>query len=165
MCGGEQTAFDRITPALQSYGANIKLMGKEGQGQHAKMVNQIAIANTILGVVESLLYAYKAGLDLNLVLETIGSGAAGSFQLNVSGGRMLRRDFDPGFYVEHFVKDMEIALEEASRVNLSLPGLALVKQFYQALMAQGGARLGTQAILLVLERMNNVDLSKPLQKD
>ena len=163
MTGGEQAVFEAMTPIFKSYGTNIKLMGGAGKGQHTKMVNQIAIVNNMMGVVEALLYGYKAGLDLEKVIETIGGGAAASFSLNVLGPRMLKRNFEPGFYVEHFLKDLEIALEEARRMNLCLPGLALVKQFYQSLVAIGGEKMGTQALLLVLERMNNVDLSKKLE--
>lgn len=162
MTGGDEAAFNKVTPIFKSYGTNIKLMGGPGKGQHTKMVNQIIIVNTMLGVVEGLIYGYKAGLDLERVIETIGGGAAASFSLNVLGPRMLKRNFDPGFYVEHFIKDLEIALEEARRMNLCLPGLGLIKQFYQSLAALGGAKMGTQALLLVLEKMNNVDLSKKM---
>ena len=160
MAGGDQEAFDKMVPVFAKYGTNIKLMGGPGKGQHTKMVNQIAIVNNMQGVVESLIYAYKAGLDLEKVIETIGGGAAASFSLNNLGPRMLKRNFDPGFYVEHCIKDMDIALEEAKRMNLCLPGLALVKQFYQSLAANGGGKMGAQALLLVLEKLNNVDLSK-----
>lgn len=160
MTGGDQPVFDKIKPIFEKYGTNIKLMGGAGKGQHTKMVNQIAIVNNMQGVVETLIYAYKAGLDLEKVIETIGGGAAASFSLNVLGPRMLKRDFAPGFYVEHFIKDLEIALEEAKKMNLCLPGLALVKQFYQSLAAMGGDKMGTQALLLVLEKLNNVDLTK-----
>ncbi len=111
-----------------------------------------------MGVVEGLLYGYKAGLDLNDMIDTIEGGAAASFSLKVLGRRMVNRNFDPGFFVEHFVKDMNIALEEAARANLCLPSLSLVKQFYQALMAQGGAKYGTQGLLLALEKLNNVEV-------
>jgi len=163
MTGGDKEAFDKATPIFSKYGTTIKLMGGPGKGQHTKMVNQIAIVNNMQGVVEALIYGYKAGLDLEKVIETIGGGAAASFSLNVLGPRMLKRNFDPGFYVEHFIKDLEIALEEARRMNLCLPGLALVKQFYQSLAANGGGKMGTQGLLLVLEKLNNVDLSKKLQ--
>ena len=163
MVGGDTAAFEKITPIFEKYGTNIKLMGTAGKGQHTKMVNQIAIVNNMMGVVEALMYGYKAGLDLEKVIQAIGTGGAASFSLNVLGPRMLKRDFEPGFYVEHFLKDLEIALDEAKRMNLCLPGLALIKQFYQSLSAIGGARMGTQALLLVLEKMNNVDLSKKFE--
>ena len=128
-------------------------------GQHTKMTNQIMLASTIAGVTEGLLYASKMKLDLNKTIETISLGAASSTVLTVLGKRVVDGNFDPGFYVEHFVKDMEIALEEANRVNLSLPCLSLVKQLYISLKAQGGSRLGTQALIKVLEQMNNCKLN------
>ncbi|EAR84528.1 NAD-binding domain of 6-phosphogluconate dehydrogenase family protein (macronuclear) [Tetrahymena thermophila SB210] len=160
MCGGSQAAFDLALPILQKYGANIQLLGGAGAGQHTKMTNQILLASNMLGVVEGLLYAHKAGLDLDQVINLIKTGAASSTAWHVLGSRMVKRDFEPGFYVEHFIKDMDIALEEAKRANLCLPGLGLVKQFYHALVAQGGARNGTQAIIKVLEQMNNVQIGK-----
>jgi len=161
MCGGDIETFEKAKPVMEKYSSLVKLMGKAGQGQHTKACNQICIANNMIGVVESLVYGYKAGLDLEEVIKTIEGGAAGSFSLRVLGPRMLKRDFDPGFFVEHFVKDMEIALEEARRANLCLPGLSLAKQLYQALMAHGGAKMGTQALILALEKINNIDLTKP----
>lgn len=161
MCGGDEDAFKKAEPVMAKYSSNVQLMGKAGQGQHTKACNQICIANNMVGVVESLIYGYKAGLDLEQVIKTIEGGAAGSFSLKVLGPRMLKRDFDPGFFVEHFVKDMEIALEEARRANLCLPGLSTSKQLYQALMAHGGAKMGTQALILALEKINNVNISNP----
>ena len=161
MCGGDSEPFEKAKVVMQKYSSTIKLMGKAGNGQHTKMCNQINIANTMLGVVEGLLYGYKAGLDLDDMIDIIEGGAAMSFSLKVLGRRMLKRNFDPGFFVEHFVKDMSIALEEAQRANLCLPGLSLVKQFYQALMAQGGSKLGTQGLLLALEKLNNVEIPGP----
>jgi 3-hydroxyisobutyrate dehydrogenase len=121
------------------------------------MVNQILIATGMIGVCEALLYGYKAGLDLEKVLEAVGGGAAGSWSLSNYGPRMLAGNFDPGFVVEHFVKDMGIALAEARRMNLSLPGLALAQQLYVALMAQGGGRKGTHSLLLALASISDVD--------
>lgn len=123
-------------------GKNINFMGGPGLGQHTKMVNQILISTMMIGVVEGLLYGYKAGLNLENVIKAVGSGAAGSWSINNYGPRILRRDFDPGFFVEHFVKDLEIALDEARAMQLSLPGLALAHQLYVSLKAQGQGRLG-----------------------
>jgi 3-hydroxyisobutyrate dehydrogenase len=156
MVGGETAVFERVLPLFQCMGKNIRLMGGPGAGQHTKMSNQIAIAGAMLGVVESLLYARKAGLPLEPVIEVIGSGAAGSVQLNVLGRRIAKGDFDPGFFIKHFVKDMGIALAEARAMNLSLPGLALVQQFYLAAQAQGLENLGTQGLYKILERMNGL---------
>ncbi|MFW5500518.1 MULTISPECIES: NAD(P)-dependent oxidoreductase [unclassified Maridesulfovibrio] len=154
MVGGEKKIFDEVMPLFDVMGSNIQLMGKAGAGQHTKMCNQILIAGTMIGTVESLLYAYKAGMDLNEVIDVIGSGAAGSWSINNLGRRIADGDFNPGFFIKHFVKDMGIALDEAKRMNLSLPGLALVNQFYISAMALGYEELGTQALYKVLEKMN-----------
>ncbi|WP_027720630.1 NAD(P)-dependent oxidoreductase [Maridesulfovibrio zosterae] len=154
MVGGEQSVFDEVKDLFEIMGSNIRLMGKSGAGQHTKMCNQILIAGTMIGVVESLLYSYKAGMDLNEVIDVIGSGAAGSWSINNLGRRIADGDFNPGFFIKHFVKDMGIALDEAKRMKLSLPGLALVNQFYIAAMALGYEELGTQALYKVLESMN-----------
>ena len=156
MVGGEEAVFQRVLPLFQHMGKNIRLMGGPGAGQHTKMSNQIAIAGAMLGVVESLLYASKAGLPLDQVIDVIGSGAASSVQLNVLGRRIAKGDFDPGFFIKHFVKDMGIALAEARAMNLTLPGLALVQQFYIAAQAQGLENLGTQGLYKVLEHMNGL---------
>jgi 3-hydroxyisobutyrate dehydrogenase len=121
------------------------------------MVNQTLIATGMIGVCEALLYAFKTGLDPERVLASVGGGAAGSWSLTNYAPRMLKGDFAPGFYVEHFLKDMEIALAEARRMNLALPGLALAHELYLALRAQGGGRNGTQSLILALARLSDVD--------
>lgn len=156
MVGGTAEAFAAVRPLLECMGKTIVHQGPAGAGQHTKMVNQILIASNMIAVCEGLLYGYRAGLELEKVLQSVSSGAAGSVALNVLGSRMLKRDFEPGFYVEHFVKDMGIALAEAERMNLALPGLGLAKQLYGAVMAQGHARKGTQALLLALEKLNGI---------
>ena len=145
-----------VRPLFEIMGKTIVHQGDAGAGQHTKMVNQILIATGMIGVCEALLYAYKAGLDLETVLESVSGGAAGSWSLTNYGPRMLRGDFEPGFFVEHFIKDMGIALAEARRMNLALPGLALAHELYLALRAQGGGRKGTQALLLALARLSDV---------
>lgn len=160
MVGGEKETLDRVTPILQNLGTNIRLMGGSGAGQRTKMANQILIAGGMIGVCEALLYAYRAGLDLEDVMAAVSQGAAGSWSLSNYGPRMLRGDFKPGFYVEHFVKDMGIALDDAQAMQLSLPGLALVKQLYVALIAQGGKRKGTQALVQALADLNKIDAFK-----
>ena len=155
MVGGDPAAFKRVLPLFEAMGRHIAHMGAAGTGQHTKMCNQILIAGTMIGVVESLLYAHRAGMDRDAVIDVIGQGAAGSWAINHLGRRIASNDFDPGFYVKHFVKDMGIALAEARRMNLSLPGLALVNQFYVAVMAQGDENLGTQALYRVLDRINH----------
>jgi 3-hydroxyisobutyrate dehydrogenase len=159
MVGGDEEAVERVRPLFETFGKTIVRQGGPGAGQHTKMVNQTLIAGAMIGVCEALLYAYRAGLDLETVLSSVEPGAAGSWSLTNYAPRMLRGDFEPGFVVEHFVKDMGIALAEARRMNLSLPGLALVQQLYVALMAQGQGRKGTQSLILALASLSNVDWS------
>ena len=158
MVGGDEGAVERVRPVFETFGKTIVRQGGPGAGQHTKMVNQTLIAGAMIGVCEALLYAYKAGLDLETVLRSVEPGAAGSWSLTNYAPRMLKGDFEPGFVVEHFVKDMGIALAEARRMSLSLPGLALVEQLYVALIAQGKGRKGTQALILALAGLSDVDL-------
>ena len=154
MVGGDKNAFDEVLPLFEIMGKNIAYMGEAGAGQDTKMCNQILIAGTMIGVCESLLYASKVGLDQQGVIDIIGQGAAGSWSINNYGPRMVKGDYEPGFFVEHFIKDMAIALKEAAAMKLSLPGLALVHQLYIALEAQGHGRSGTQALILALKTLN-----------
>lgn len=154
MVGGDQATFNAVRPLFDTLGKTIARMGGAGAGQHTKMTNQILIAGTMIGVVESLLYARQAGMDAHQVIDVIGKGAASSWSINTLGRRIADGDFDPGFYIKHFVKDMGIALEESRRMRLSLPGLALVHQFYVAAMAMGLENLGTQGLYQVLAGMN-----------
>lgn len=146
MVGGEATAFDQALPILQRMGTNIVHMGGAGAGQHTKMSNQIVIASTIMGVCEGLAYAKGAGLDAEALLRCIGGGAAGGFQLNVMGARIAKGDFAPGFFIEHFLKDLGIALAEAEQMGLDLPGVKLAQKLYNDMAAKGLSRLGTQAL-------------------
>lgn len=155
MVGGEEKTFENVMPLFKSMGKTIKLMGGPGAGQHTKMSNQILIAGTMIGAVESLLYSARAGLDLEEVIRVIGTGAAGSWTINNLGPKIAAKDFNPGFFIKHFVKDMGIALEEARKINLALPGLALVNQFYISAMAMGYENLGTQALYKLFENMNS----------
>jgi 3-hydroxyisobutyrate dehydrogenase len=157
MIGGDKNVVDALKPLFETMGKTIVYQGKAGAGQHTKMVNQILIASNMIGVCEALLYGFKAGLDLNVVLESVSSGAAGSWSLSNLGPRMIAGNFEPGFFVEHFLKDMGIALAEARRLKLSLPGLALAEQLYRAVEAQGYARKGTQALMLALSQLSSVD--------
>ncbi len=157
MVGGEAGTVEAVRPLFEVMGKTISHQGPAGAGQHTKMVNQTLIATGMIGVCEALLYAYRAGLDLEKVLEAVGGGAAGSWSLSNYAPRMLKGDFAPGFMVEHFIKDMEITLNEARRMNLALPGLALAHELYLALRAQGGGRDGTQSLILALARMSAVD--------
>lgn len=149
MVGGDDAAFADALPILKLMGKTIVHTGGPGSGQHTKMCNQIVIASTIMGVCEGLAYARAAGLDLDLVLSCIGGGAAGGFQLNVMGPKIAKRDFAPGFMIEHFLKDLSIALAEADRMRLELPGAAQARKLYTQLVDQGHGRDGTQALALL----------------
>ena len=151
MVGGSSEALARVEPMLRCLGTTIALQGGPGAGQHAKLCNQIVIASTMLGVCEGLAYAQSAGLDAHTVLSTIGGGAAGGFQLNNLGPRIANGDFAPGFFIEHFIKDMRIAHEEAGHMGRELPGLELVRGLYQKLSEEGYARNGTQALFKLYE--------------
>jgi 3-hydroxyisobutyrate dehydrogenase len=157
MVGGDAAALERVRPLLEHLGKTIVHQGGPGSGQHTKMVNQTLIASGIVGVCEALLYAQRAGLDLETVLRSVSGGAAGSWSLSNYAPRMLKGDLEPGFFVEHFIKDMGIALAEARRMKLSLPGLALAHQLYVALEAQGQGRRGIQALILALGRLSDVE--------
>lgn len=157
MIGGDDEAVGRVMPLFQLLGKNIVHQGGPGAGQHTKMCNQIVIAGTMIGVCESLVYAFRANLNPESMLQSIRSGAAGCWTLENLAPRVLKGNFEPGFIVEHFIKDMGIALSEAQRMGLAMPGLALVHQLYLALKAQGHGRRGTQALVLALEHISNLD--------
>jgi 3-hydroxyisobutyrate dehydrogenase len=158
MIGGDKETYEKVLPFFELMGKNISYMGKEGAGQHTKMSNQILIASTMIGTIESLLYAYKAGNDLEAVINVIGKGAAGCWSINNLGPRVAKGNFEPGFFIKHFVKDMGIALKEAKLMNLALPGLALAYQFYMYAMALGLENLGSQGLYKVLGKMNGLDI-------
>ena len=160
MIGGEKEVADALKPLFETMGKTIVYQGPAGSGQHTKMVNQILITTNMIGVCEALLYGYKAGLDLETVMQSVSSGAAGSWSLSNLGARMIAGNFEPGFFVEHFLKDMGIALAESRRMKLALPGLALAEQLYRAVEAQGYGRKGTQALLLALADISRVDWPK-----
>ena len=160
MVGGDRKIYEEVLPLFQHMGKNIAWMGGPGAGQHTKMCNQILIAGTIIGVCESLLYAERAGLDGQAVIDIIGKGAAASWSINTLGPRIVQGDYRPGFTVEHFIKDMGIALREAAEMGLALPGLALVQQLYVAVKAQGHGKSGTQALMLALRQLNSLKAKK-----
>jgi 3-hydroxyisobutyrate dehydrogenase len=155
MVGGGPPHIEQAMPVLQIMGRNIVHQGGPGTGQHAKMVNQILIAANMVGVCEGLLYAQAAGLDPETVLRSVSAGAAGSWSVSNLAPRIIRGDFEPGFYIEHFIKDLGIALKEAQRMKLNLPGLVLAKQLYEQAQAQGLSRKGTQALMLVYDQMTD----------
>jgi 3-hydroxyisobutyrate dehydrogenase len=157
MIGGDEAAVNAVMPCFEKMGKSLVRQGGPGSGQHTKMVNQTLIAANMVAVCEGLLYGFKAGLDLPTVLESVGSGAANSWALNTLGPRMMDNNFDPGFFVEHFIKDMGIILDESKRMGISVPGVALAHQLYIALQAQGHGRDGTHALLLALASMSGID--------
>lgn len=151
MVGGEKEVFEKALPILQLLGTNIKLQGTAGAGQYTKMCNQIVIASNMMGVCEAIVYAKKVGLDPTSVLDSISTGAAGSWSLSNLAPRIIKGDYTPGFFVKHFIKDMKIALDSAEEMQLQLPGLALSKTLYEKLAQNGGENYGTQALIQVLE--------------
>jgi 3-hydroxyisobutyrate dehydrogenase len=154
MVGGDEDAFERARPLFDVLGRVATLQGGPGSGQHTKMMNQIAIASGMIGMCEALLYAHRAGLDVERALDTIKDGAAGSWSLSNYAPRILRGDLEPGFKIEHFLKDLGVALSEARRMNLSLPGTALAEQLYVAAAGHGLGTKGTQALAIALSRLS-----------
>ena len=157
MIGGDADVVASLEPFWEAMGRTWVHQGPPGAGQHTKMVNQTLIAAGMISVCEGLLYAWQAGLDLETVMESVASGAAGSWSLSNLGTRMIAGNFDPGFFVEHFMKDMGIALAEADRMGLDLPGLRLASEFYDRLMAADRGRLGTQSLILALAELSDLD--------
>ena len=156
MIGGEPEPVKALMPLFEAMGKTIVHQGPAGSGQHTKMVNQILIATNMIGVCEALLYGHKAGLDPEQVLKSVGSGAAGSWSLNNLGPRIIAGNFEPGFFVEHFLKDMGIALAEARRMKLCLPGLALAEQLYRAVEAQWAVAQGDASADACVGRLSEV---------
>lgn len=160
MIGGKTSAVQTVMPLLELLGKKLVHQGSVGAGQHAKLCNQLIIASTMVGACESLLYGFKAGLNLDRLLQSISGGAAACWTLDHLAPRILQRDFEPGFFVEHFVKDMGLALEESKRMNLTLPGLTLAQGLYQSVMALGHGRSGTQALMLALEQLSQTTVTR-----
>jgi 3-hydroxyisobutyrate dehydrogenase len=160
MIGGDADVVEALQPCWEAMGKTIVRQGGPGAGQHTKMVNQVLISTMMIGVCEALLYGYKAGLDLETVMKSVSTGAAGSWSLSNLGPRIMANNFDPGFFVEHFIKDMGIALAESRKMGLSLPGLALGEQLYQSVKAKGWGRNGTHALMLALADMSGIDWRK-----
>ncbi|MGE7183085.1 NAD(P)-dependent oxidoreductase [Peribacillus sp. NPDC006672] len=146
MVGGESEAFEAVRSIFDIIGSNVVYQGPAGSGQHTKMCNQIAIASNMIGVTEAISYAKKAGLDPDRVLRSISSGSAGSWSLSNLVPRMVKGDFEPGFYIKHFIKDMKIALDEAEKMGMDAPGLSLSKSLYEGLAEAGEENSGTQAL-------------------
>lgn len=154
MCGGDLAIYEQSLNLLQIMGKNVQLFGPAGSGQRVKMANQILIASTMIGTVESLLYAEQSNLDVKKVIALIGQGAAGCWSLNQLGPRMINEDWEPGFYVKHFIKDMGIALEDTSKMGLELKGLELAMTFYKQVEKAGYSENGTQVLIKVLKDLN-----------
>lgn len=154
MVGGDKETVNKIMPLLELMGTNIVYQGHAGSGQHTKMCNQIMVAGEMIGMCETLLYAHRSGLDLETMLESVGKGAASCWLLDNLAPRIVKEDYSPGFFVEHFIKDMSIALKESDRLNIKLPGLSLVRDLYKKTGELGHGRSGTQALILALEHIS-----------
>ena len=157
MVGGVSEAFEALIPLWKLMGATYVFHGSAGCGQHAKMVNQILIGSSMVGLCEAMLYAKQAGLDPELVLKSVSTGAAGSWTLSNLTPRILKRDFAPGFFVDHFVKDLSIAIDEAEKLGLNLPGLSNAKKVYEYLQSLGHGSSGTQSLILAMAKQNGID--------
>lgn len=157
MIGGDQQTVEDLAPLWSLMASTWVRQGPAGAGQHTKMVNQTLIGGNMIGVCEALLYAYRAGLDLETVLKSVASGAAGSWSLSNLGPRIIEGNFDPGFFIEHFLKDMKIALDEADAMGLKLPGMQLANQLYKTASAEGHGKDGTHALMLSLAKLSGVD--------
>lgn len=147
MVGGSQTAYDQVLPILETFGKTFALHGDAGKGQHTKMANQIMIAGTMTGMTEMLVYANKAGLDLNKVIDTLSGGSAANWSLSNYSPRILAENYSPGFFVKHFIKDLKIALDEAEKMDLHLPSTKLAVELYEKLAGKGFENDGTQALI------------------
>jgi len=147
MVGGDEAVFNATKEIFDTLGKNVVYQGPAGSGQHTKMVNQIVIAGNMIGMVEALVYAKQANLNVETVLKSISRGAASSWQLDNNAPKMIKKDFNPGFFIKHFIKDMHLAQDEARNVALDLPGLDLVESLYASLMENGYGNLGTQALI------------------
>ncbi len=157
MVGGEKEVVDKLMPLFELMGNKIIYQGKAGSGQHAKMCNQIVVAGNMIGLCESLLYCFKSGLDPETMIQSVGSGAASSWLLNNLGPRIVKKDYAPGFFVDHFIKDMEVAVKESELMGIDLPGLKLVKSLYEKASELGYGKLGTQALFLALEHVSKTE--------
>jgi 3-hydroxyisobutyrate dehydrogenase len=165
MIGGDEKTVQSLEPFWKAMGSKWVRHGGPGAGQRAKLANQTLVGMNMIGVCESLLYAHRAGLDLNAVLESISSGAAGSWALSNLAPRIVRGDFAPGFFVEHLIKDLEILLDECRRMNLHLPGVELAERLFKEVAAQGHSRDGTQSLVFALAKMNGEDWASAVKKE
>lgn len=156
MVWGELDDFTEASNLFWLMGKTVTYTGKAGTGQHTKMANQISIAWNTIALCESLIYAEKSWLDIEKTIQVVSWGAAGSWGWNNLAPRIYNQELDTCFFIKHFVKDMRIALEECQKMNIALPWLALVHQLYTALVAHWDQNLGTQALIKILRKMNNM---------
>lgn len=152
--GGNKEAYERVLPYLEHMGKKFMYCGEAGQGQQAKLANQVAVAGVMFSVCEALLYAREAGLNLEEWVELVVQGAAGSVAMNTLGRRILSFDYKPGFYIEHFVKDLGLCLEECRHMGIVLPGTELADEFYRSMLYNGDGKKGTQLLIEALARLS-----------
>ena len=155
MVGGDEGVFDECLPIFEAMGKTITLVGGIGDGQVTKAVNQILVGTTMLGVAEALVFAKKAGVDVEKCHAAVSGGAAGSWQLTNNGGRVLRGDMEPGFKIKHYLKDLRIIMETAESIEMPLPATSLVQQMYRGMQAEGLLEKGTQAVSMMVEKLAN----------
>jgi 2-hydroxy-3-oxopropionate reductase len=153
MVGGTETVFATVRPLFEALGRNITLVGGHGDGQTAKVANQIIVALTIEAVAEGLLFASKAGADPVKVRQALMGGLASSRILELHGDRMIKRTFDPGFRIRLHQKDLDLALTAARALGLSLPNTALCQQLFQSCVAHGGGESDHSRLVMALESM------------
>lgn len=154
MVGGDHDTFKCLAPCWEAMGKTIVHQGGPGAGQHTKMVNQILIAGTMVGMCEALAYGEKAGLDLEKVHQSVAGGAASSWSLTNLAPRIMADNFAPGFMIKHFLKDLDIALAEAKRLGIATPGLAVVEELYQTSQSQGLGDQGTHALYQTVKKLS-----------
>lgn len=154
MVGGDEEIFSSILPLLKLMGHQIVYEGGPGAGQHTKVCNQITVGGVMTGICEALLYSYKAGLDPDTMIKTVCAGAASTWLMENLGPKIIDGDFNPGFFVEHFIKDLGIAIAECKRMNIDLPGLNLSIELYEKTRDLGYGKLGTQALFLALKEIS-----------
>ncbi len=155
MAGGDQAIVDSLRPLFDCMAQTVAWMGKAGNGQHTKMANQLAVAGTMIGVCEALVYAARAGVELEQLVAVISTGAAGCWTLDNLAPRIISGDDAPGFMVDHFVKDLGIALDESEHMGLNLPGLELASRLYRELQSIGHGQSGTQALVHAIRRLSD----------
>jgi len=156
MAGGDKEKFSEVEQTIKPYCQNIRYCGEAGSGQQTKLINQIILGHNITGVCEAIIFAYKAGLDVKETINYLAKGSAASTQLSFYFPRMEKRDFEPGFYAEHFLKDLKLAVEECDRMGIKLKNLELVTEMFDVMCKEGFEKKGHHGLLLLLEKMNKL---------